>query len=97
MRWYTEVGCRTESASIDSTMADLSIRNLDDAVRDLLRQRAAERGRSMEAEVRVILEAAVRPAENWLWTLHRACAAEGGVELVTPPRDEAARSAEFAS
>jgi plasmid stability protein len=77
-------------------MADLSIRNLDDTVRDLLRQRAAQRGHSMEAEVRSILEAAVRPAENWLWSLHRACAAEGGIELATPPRDEAARGAEFA-
>lgn len=77
-------------------MADLSIRNLDDTVRDLLRQRAAERGHSMEAEVRSILEAAVRPAENWLWRLHRACAAEGGIELATPSRDEAARGAEFA-
>ena len=77
-------------------MADLSIRNLDDTVRDLLRQRAAERGHSMEAEVRSILEAAVLPAENWLWSLHRACADEGGIELATPPRDEAARGAEFA-
>ena len=43
-------------ASNDSTagnfshMATLTIRNLDDAVRDRLRQRAAERGHSMEEE-----------------------------------------------
>jgi plasmid stability protein len=41
-------------------MAALSIRDLDDEVRDRLRARAARNGRSMEAEVRAILAAAVR-------------------------------------
>ena len=36
-------------------MAVLTIRNLPDEVRDRLRLRAAKSGRSMEAEVRVIL------------------------------------------
>lgn len=36
-------------------MASLTIRNLDDDVRDRLRVRAAQHGRSMEAEVRAIL------------------------------------------
>ena len=40
-------------------MATLLIRNLDDSVRDKLRVRAAERGRSMEAEAREILSGAV--------------------------------------
>jgi plasmid stability protein len=40
-------------------MATLLIRNLDDAVRDKLRVRAAEHGRSMEAEAREILAAGV--------------------------------------
>lgn len=40
-------------------MADLSIRNLDDRVRELLRRRAASHGRSMEAEIRAILTEAV--------------------------------------
>jgi len=45
-------------------MATLTIRNLPDAVRDKLRVRAAENGRSMEAEARVVLESAftARPA-----------------------------------
>lgn len=42
-------------------MATLLIRNLDDSVRDGLRIRAAERGRSMEAEARDILATAVKP------------------------------------
>jgi plasmid stability protein len=36
-------------------MATLTIRNLPDAVRDRLRVRAAENGRSMEAEARLAL------------------------------------------
>lgn len=40
-------------------MATVSIRDLDDGVRDRLRVRAARNGRSMEAEMRAILTAAV--------------------------------------
>lgn len=40
-------------------MATLTIRNLDDAVRDVLRERARESGRSTEAEVRLLLEQSV--------------------------------------
>ncbi|MCB0973732.1 MAG: Arc family DNA-binding protein [Actinobacteria bacterium] len=40
-------------------MATLTIRNVDDGLRDKLRVRAAEHGRSMEAEVRAILNAAL--------------------------------------
>ncbi|WP_433799486.1 FitA-like ribbon-helix-helix domain-containing protein [Actinomycetospora sp. CA-084318] len=43
-------------------MATITVRDLDDEVRSRLRVRAAENGRSMEAEVRAILEAAVRPS-----------------------------------
>jgi plasmid stability protein len=39
-------------------MATLTIRNLPDEVRDRLRVRAAENGRSMEAEARTVLERA---------------------------------------
>ena len=37
-------------------MATLTIRNLPDVVRDALRVRAARNGRSMEAEVRALIE-----------------------------------------
>ena len=40
-------------------MAVMTIRNLDEGVRDKLRVRAALHGRSMEAEARAILTAAV--------------------------------------
>lgn len=43
-------------------MATLTIRNLDESVKQELRQRAAERGVSMEQEVRdVLTESIVKP------------------------------------
>lgn len=48
-------------------MAVMTIRNLDEGVRDKLRVRAALHGRSMEAEARAILTAAVdSPVERSL-------------------------------
>ncbi len=41
-------------------MAAITIRNLSDETHRALRMRAAEHGRSTEAEVRAILDAAVR-------------------------------------
>jgi plasmid stability protein len=69
-------------------MAAITVRSVDDDVKHRLRVRAAEHGRSMEAEVRAILAEAVaeEPPKNWLLQLHERCAAIGGVELDIPPR-----------
>jgi antitoxin FitA len=40
-------------------VANITVRNLDDEVQKRLKQRAAEHGRSMEAEARSILTAAL--------------------------------------
>jgi plasmid stability protein len=45
----------------DDAMAMLTVRNLPDEVHRALRVRAAQHGRSTEAEVREILESAVKP------------------------------------
>jgi antitoxin FitA len=45
-------------------MAAVTIRNLTDETHRALKQRAAHHGRSTEAEIRAILEDAVRPAER---------------------------------
>ena len=45
-------------------VATLTIRNLDDAVRDRLGQRASDRSHSMEEEVRQILRRVVKPADT---------------------------------
>ena len=45
-------------------MSAVTIRNLSDETHRALRVRAASHGRSTEAEIRAILEAAVRPPER---------------------------------
>jgi antitoxin FitA len=77
-------------------MADLSIRNIDEEVKSRLRVRAAHHGRSMEAEIRAILEEAVkRPedSESLFSALRDRFASFGGVELELPRRSMPARAA----
>ena len=75
-----------------SPMATLTIRNLDGAVRDRLRQRAAEHGHSMEVEVRQILRQVVKPADTAATSeglgsrIHSHFAQLGGAELELPSR-----------
>lgn len=45
-------------------MANVTVRNLPDAVHRALRVRAAMHGRSTEAEIRDILEVVTRPAQR---------------------------------
>jgi len=77
-------------------MAALSIRDLDDAVREKLRIRAAEHGRSMEAEIRDILTAAVTddaPTTDLFGALTDRFARLGGVDLDLPARSTPPRAA----
>ena len=70
-------------------MASITIRNLDDDVKTRLRVRAADNGRSMEEEARLILRKAVEPktAPRDLASAIRARIAPlGGVDLELPPR-----------
>lgn len=81
-------------------MAAISVRDLDDGVRERLRIRAAHNGRSMEAEIREILTAAVadpQPETDLFTTLLDRFGAVGGVELPVAPRDTPARAADFAA
>jgi len=67
----------------------VSIRGLDDQVRERLRVRAARNGRSMEAEIRSILVDAVREqsaSEGLFTTLLDRFGDLGGVELDLPVR-----------
>ncbi|GIE94914.1 FitA-like ribbon-helix-helix domain-containing protein [Paractinoplanes rishiriensis] len=80
-------------------MAALSIRDLDDSVKEKLRLRAARHGRSMEAEIRLILTAAATEEErlpNDLFTaLTERFTQLGGVDLDVPARTTAPRAADF--
>jgi plasmid stability protein len=81
----------------EEQVAAISIRDLDDDVRERLRRRAAANGRSMESEVRAILTEAVRGPEEsrgLLATLIDRMAEIGGVELDVPERAGPARAAD---
>ena len=73
-------------------MATLTIRNVDAAVKERLRLRAARHGRSMEAEARTILSEAVagdhdQPEPNLVEAIRRRFAPLGGIDLELPPRE----------
>ena len=46
-------------------MAQLLVRNLDDATVEMLKQRAKRHGRSLESEVRSIVRGAVEAGGDW--------------------------------
>jgi antitoxin FitA len=77
-------------------MATLTIRDLDDTLKAELRIRAAEHGRSMEAEVRAILRTVLmRPASGpGMGTrIRRRFAGADDLSIEQPPRTERARPA----
>lgn len=76
-------------------MSTIVIRGLDEHVKARLAAQAKQHGRSMEAEVRVILtEAVTRP--NIGLTLFQAGQSVDGVgELPVPERDDTARAIDF--
>jgi antitoxin FitA len=79
-------------------MATLTIRGLDEETHARLRVRAAQHGRSMEAEVRVILaECLASPAPDFgLGShIHARFAGLGGADLDLPGRSEPPRAAVF--
>lgn len=79
-------------------MATLTIRDLDDDLKAALRVRAAERGRSMEAEVREILRAALtRPSSGpgLATRIRRRFAGGEDRPIEQPARTEPARAAEL--
>ena len=70
-------------------MASITIRNLDDSLKQRLRVRAAENGRSMEEEARDILRRTVGetpPPKDLGCAIHSRFSALGGVEFDLPER-----------
>lgn len=76
-------------------MGSVTIRNLDDAVKEAARLSAAKHGRSLEAELRALLERTYAPAgidadhvrnvagDDWVRDL---IAIAGGADMTLPPR-----------
>ncbi|WP_406068025.1 FitA-like ribbon-helix-helix domain-containing protein [Micromonospora sp. NBC_01638] len=79
-------------------MAALSIRDLDDGVKEKIRIRAARHGRSMEAEVRAILTSAVAdesPQTDLFSALTERFTQLGGIDLNLPARATRPRAADL--
>lgn len=71
-------------------MATLHIRNLKDSVKESIRVRAAQHGRSMEAEARAILEEAAakqEPEEHLYHRVRRLVQRYGPMDLDLPARE----------
>lgn len=78
------------NASIESNMATLTIRQLDEQTKTRLRVRAAHHGRSMEEEARAILRSALRSSsvsKNLADAIRQRFSSFGGIELKPPRRD----------
>jgi plasmid stability protein len=80
-------------------MASITIRDLDDTVKRRLRVRAAQHGRSMEEEARIILRAALAESStgptNLYAAIRRRIEPSGGVELDIPPREKSREPPRF--
>jgi plasmid stability protein len=72
-------------------LASITVPNLNEGLERLLRNRAAENGRSMEQEARDILRAALdedaAPVRNLGTAIHELFRPLGGVDLEIPPRE----------
>lgn len=77
-------------------MATLTIRQLNEQTHARLRGRAAKHGRSVEAEVRAILDAAVDvPEQNILLAIYASFSQVDGVDLELPDRTDMPRQVDI--
>lgn len=68
-------------------MPSLLVRDVPDDVKRALALRAAENGRSQQAEARAVLEEALCPhTGSWVSLLRDAADSVGGIDLVCPQR-----------
>lgn len=78
-------------------MASLIVRNIDDALKEKLRLRAARHGRSMEEEARTILKVALASEEqlptglDFLNAMRARVAPYGYLDIELPPRETDSR------
>lgn len=83
--------------AMQARSSTLTVRNLDDAVKARLRVRAAENGRSMEAEARAILRDTLlgAPPARLGTRIHERFAGLRGDALELPARRELPRAADL--
>jgi plasmid stability protein len=89
----------TAISDIIGGMAAITIRQLDENIKNRLRLRAAHHGRSMEAEAREILRSALGAAlpvkGNLAERIRQRFAPFGGVKLKLPRRDPIRKPPDF--
>jgi len=78
-------------------MAAVTVRNIPEETRRALKLRAAQNGRSTEAEIRDILESAVRPRVGLGSALAAIGRSVGGVELDLRRKRSPVKPASFES
>ena len=79
-------------------MATLHIRDLKDSVKESIRVRAAQHGRSMEAEARAILEEAAgkqEPEEHLYHRVRKLVEKYGPMDIEIAPREQADNPPDF--
>jgi plasmid stability protein len=88
----------THNQLLECPLADLVIRNFDDATAERLAAQAAAHGRSPEAEALKILQQALRPEPErpcLADVAHRLFGPEHGINLALPPRSPMRPPPEF--
>jgi antitoxin FitA len=78
--------------NVSTPVSSITIRNLDPGIKERLRVRAAENGHSMEAEVRQILQKALKgserpPGRDLYARIQARFAPLGGIDLELPARE----------
>ena len=76
-------------------MSSVTVRNIPEATHRALKARASQHGRSTEAEIRSILENAVRPARGMGAALAAIGQSLGGITLDLPRDPRQIQPAEF--
>src|SRR5258708_6712283 len=109
MRCRGRLACGDSNAYIavrlETLIATLTIRRVDPEIQKRLRIRAAQNGRSMEAELRQIINDAVGTApdakketgRDLAEAIRRRFAPYGGVELDIPPREVGREPPDFST
>ena len=81
-------------------MASITIRGLDDGIKQRLRTRAAAHGHSMEAEARELLKTGLAAEKmsgaEFLASIRALVEPSGGIELTPFPRGQGKRRVPFA-
>lgn len=92
-----ESGASIDVKEEETVMGTFTIRHLDERTHAWLRRRAQSHGRSVEAEVSAILDAAVGlPTQNILLALHATMSEAGGIDLRVPARGDQSRPVDLA-